>query len=262
MVPRKPRIAIPVPTSADFAYNQRFWRQYAEAVFAAGGDPVEVSLGQTRHALQGLVEQCEGICLPGSPADVDPARYGAERDPATAPADPFREDVDFTLLDCAAASSKPVLGICYGLQSLNVWAGGSLVQDLHILPVNHSAGASVAVAHSVLVPPSSALAALLDAEEAPLRDDFLRLPVNTSHHQAVSAPGDGLRIAARCPDDGVMEALELDATSGAAWRPSWLVGVQWHPERSTAISAASRALFGKLVTEAAKSASRTQMVAG
>lgn len=254
----KPRIAIPVPTSLDLPYNQRAWRQYADAVAEAGAEPVEIALNTDRRALTAAVRGCDGVCLPGSPADLDPVRFGAERDPATAAADFAREETDFFLLDWAAAQALPVLGICYGLQSLNVWSGGSLEQDLHVLPVNHAAGSSVAVAHSVLVSVASDFAALLEQGEAPLAEGFLRLPVNTSHHQAVAAPGDGLRIVARCPDDGVIEALELDEnTQAVAPRPSWMLGVQWHPERSAGISAASRALFRRLTLEAARAAART-----
>ena len=142
------------------------------------------------------------------------------------------------------------MGICFGVQSMNVWAGGTLVQDLLALPVNHSAGGSVAVAHSVLVAEGSALGELLERGEAPESGGFLRLPVNTSHHQAVGVPGDGLRVVARCPDDGVIEAVELDVDAAIGPHPRWMLGVQWHPERSTEISGASRALFGKLVAEA------------
>ena len=245
-----PRIAIPVPTSADLPYNQRSWKQYAAAVLDAGGEPVELALHTEPRTLRALLTSCSGACLPGSPADIEPVRYGAERDAATAPADPTREIVDTAVLDWASAESTPVLGICFGLQSINVWRGGTLVQDLHVLPVNHSAGASVAVAHSALVPAVSALGALLDVAEAPLTDSLLRLPVNSSHHQAIGTPGDGLRVVARCPEDGVIEALEQASDLGPGPRPSWLLGVQWHPERSTAASAASRALFRELVRQA------------
>jgi putative glutamine amidotransferase len=263
----KPRIAIPVPTSTDLAYNQRSWHQYAEAVADSGGDPVEVPLTLSATELRELIESCHGIVLPGSPADVDPARYGADRDPATAPADPARENVDYALLDHASKTGKPILAICFGCQSMNVWRGGTLVQDLTPLPVNHSAGAQVAVAHTALVATSSSLAALTDAAEAPRDGDYLRLPINTSHHQAVGAPGDGLRVAARCPDDGVIEAIELDPkmfhvehfedpTPAKLFHvehsaePLFL-GVQWHPERSFHISPTSRNLFHRLVTDAA-----------
>ena len=244
----KPRIAIPVPTSTDSAYNQRSWPSYADAVARSGGEPVQINLAASLAEIQSLADTCSGVCLPGSPADIDPERYATDRDPATAPADAAREAADNLLLEDAYKHRKPVLGICYGIQSLNVWRGGSLVQDLMPLPVNHSAGSKVAIAHAALIAENSLLASLLDATEAPTTDGFLRLPINTSHHQSVAAPGDGLRIVARCPDDGVIEAVEADPTDSA--NPHFVLGVQWHPERSYDISAASRALFDRLVQEA------------
>ena len=243
----KPRIAIPVPTSRDSAYNERSWPNYAAAVRQAGGEPVALELGPTPEAALRVAAACDGIVLPGSPADVEPERFGAERDPATSPADPAREALDFALLDHAAAAGKPVLAICFGCQSMNVWRGGSLVQDLTPLPVNHSAGREVAIAHTALVARDSLLGSLVDPEEARVDGEFLRLPVNTSHHQAVASPGDGLRISSRCPEDGVIEAIE----TCEAGQPMML-GVQWHPERSTEISATSRNLFARLVAEAGK----------
>ena len=275
----KPRIAIPVPTSTDLPYNQRSWPQYADCVALSGGLPVEVRLGIPVAELHLLLNSCDGALLPGSPADVDPSLYGAERLPECAASDPGREALDYALLDDAARYGKPLLGICYGLQSLNTWRGGSLVQDLTPLPVNHSAGGKVAVAHTAVVAEGSRLASLLDAKEAPSHGKFLRLPVNSSHHQAAASPGEGLRVVARCPEEGVIEALELDpdvdlrpaaeesdfetdsepvfhVEQSEERTPQFLIGVQWHPERSFEISAASRALFKELVTSAARVAHR------
>jgi putative glutamine amidotransferase len=256
----KPRIAIPIPTTTDIAYNQRSWPQYESAILRAGGEPVPVSLTLTPAELRDIIATVDGVLLPGSPADVDPLRYTNEVDPSTAPADPARELTDFTLLDDAIRHGKPALGICFGVQSMNAWRGGSLVQDITPLPVNHSAGPSVAIAHSVLIARESTLGGLVDPSEATEEDVFFRLPINTSHHQAVSAPGDGLRVVARCPDDGVIEAVELDPTMfhvehsadkpGSQDRSQFLLGVQWHPERSYDISATSRNLFVRLVVEA------------
>ncbi|MEO7028838.1 MAG: gamma-glutamyl-gamma-aminobutyrate hydrolase family protein [Acidobacteriaceae bacterium] len=250
-----PRIAIPLPTSIDTAYNQRSWPAYADAVMRSGGEPVQIDVTATPAEIARVAATCDGLCLPGSRADLDPSRYGADPDPATHPFDLAREAADNLLLEDAWKNGKPVLGICYGVQSLNVWRGGSLVQDLTPLPVNHSAGKKVAVAHSALVAENSLLASLFDPEEAPSADNFLRLPINTSHHQSVSAPGDGLRIVARCPDDGVVEAVEADPSDPAS--PRFVLGVQWHPERSYDISPASRALFDRLVEEAAAFANAT-----
>jgi putative glutamine amidotransferase len=207
------RIAIPVATTIDIPYNQRSAPAYASAVTRSGGDPIPIDLTLPPSEILALAATCDGILLPGSPADVDPALYGQPRDPATARADAPREAADYLLLDHAAATGKPILAICFGLQSLNVWSGGSLLQDLTPLPVNHEAGSSVAIAHTILVAPESLFATLLTPEEAPISGDFLRLAINTSHHQAVAAPGENLRIVARCPDDGVIEALELAPTA-------------------------------------------------
>jgi putative glutamine amidotransferase len=204
------RIAIPVATTIDLPYNQRSAPAYASAVERSGGEPLAIDITRPPAEILALAATCDGILLPGSPADVDPALYGADPDPATARPDVPRQAADFLLLDHAAATGKPVLCICYGLQSLNVWRGGSLLQDLTPLPVNHAAGSKVAIAHTAVIAPESLLASLLTPGEAPLTGDFLRLPINTSHHQAIAAPGDGLRIVARCPDDGVIEAVELD----------------------------------------------------
>ena len=252
-----PRIAIPEPTSTDAAYNQRSWSSYADAVSRSGGEPVKIDLRLPQVEIQAVMQTCHGVCLPGSPADVNPDRYAAHIDPATSAADLSREAGDIMLLEDAYKHRKPILAICFGVQFMNVWRGGTLVQDLAPLPVNHAAGRKVAVAHTILIAEHSMLGQLLleNAEtraEAPLTDGYLRLPVNTSHHQAVSAPGEGLSIVARCPEDGVVEAIEgvagdRESTDSA---PFFVLGVQWHPERSYDISATSRAMFAHLIQRA------------
>lgn len=244
-----PRVAVPVPTSADFAYNHRSWPMYAEAVREAGGMPVEVSLNLSEQEIARIAHGCDGMLLPGSPADVHPRLYGQEPIAECAEADVAREMVDRILLEECSASGKPVLGICYGAQSLNIWRGGTLVQDLSVRPVNHAAGASVAVAHSVVLGDGGTggaglLSSLVDSTEGLLKGGELRLAVNSSHHQAVEQIGAGLRVAAVSAEDGVIEAIER---SGESDLPEFALGVQWHPERSTAISATSRALFRALI---------------
>ncbi len=245
------RIAIPIPTSSNPEYNTRSWPTYAAAIEAAGGEPVRVDPTSTPRELRDQARSCSGILLPGSPADVLPSRYGADPDPATNKADEYRETTDWTLLEEAERHRLPVLGICYGLQSLNVYRGGSLVQDLLPLPVNHSAGSKVAIAHTADISRESLLGSLLASSEVTENNGFLRLPINSSHHQAIAEPAPGMRIVARCPEDGVIEAIEADYDPKNPW---FFLAVQWHPERSTEISAASRALFARLVHEAEQKA--------
>ncbi len=235
------RVAVPVPTSMDRAYNEQNWPVYAACLEACGAEAVPFELDLTAREAVTLLESCQAVCLTGSPADVDPVHYGQERDPASAPPDPAREQMDRLLLEDLFRERKPLLAICFGLQSLNTFFGGTLVQDLTPFPVNHAAGASVGVAHSVEVAPKSLLASLsLEIESEP--DGAGRILANSSHHQAVGIAGQGLQITGRCPQDGVAEAVELDPEQ----QHPFLLGVQWHPERTFA-SSVSRKIFEGLV---------------
>jgi len=144
----KPRIAVPMPHSGDPEYAQRAIPQYERAVELSGGEPVRIPLSRPPSEVMQLIERCEGVLLPGSKADVDPAKFGAVRHPKTEPADPERDVVDELLLQDAYNMRKPILGICYGLQILNVYRSGTLVQHIQSV-VNHAAGRKVAVAHRV-----------------------------------------------------------------------------------------------------------------
>src|SRR5208337_1372124 len=241
----KPRIAIPVPNSKRPDYVWRALPQYERAVRAAGGEPVIIDVKATNSEIAQAVKRCDGVLLPGSPADVDPEKYGATRHPKTAPADARRDNADELLLQDAYNMRKPVFGICYGLQSMNVWRSGTLDQELPE-GVNHKAGRSVAQAHRVQLDPQSNLAAILREAGALPSGNELVMPVNSSHHQAPAVVGDGLRLAAWCPDDAVKEAVEGTAPD------HFVLGVQWHPERTYDADAASRTLFHAFVRAAAE----------
>src|ERR1700759_679889 len=152
----KPRIAIPEPCSYDLEYRGRAMPAYLRAVEAAGGEPVVIPLVSTPEEIARSVASCAAILLPGSKADVDPQKYNAAKHKETAPADEPRDSADELLLQDAYNLRKPVFGICYGLQSLNVWRSGTLVQHIES-EINHNAGAKVDVAHQVTVAADSML---------------------------------------------------------------------------------------------------------
>ncbi len=241
----KPRIAIPVPNSKRPLYVSIALPQYERAVRSAGGEPVVIPLNASSAQIAQAVKACDGVLLPGSPADIDPEKYGAERHQATAPPDPYRDNTDELLLQDAFNMRKPVFGICYGLQALNVWRTGTLSQQLP-QGVNHNAGRKVSQAHRVAVDPESKLAEILRQAGALPDSDMLNIPVNSSHHQAPGTLGDGLRLAAWCPEDGVKEAVEGTAPD------HFVLGVQWHPERTCDSEPASRAMFRAFIEAAAK----------
>jgi putative glutamine amidotransferase len=257
-----------MPHSLDREYAERAIPQYERAVEQAGGEPVRIPLDQPTGEVTKIIDGCDGILLPGSNADVDPARFTVARSPHTAAADPRRDAVDHLLLHDAYNRRKPILGICYGLQSLNVYRAGSLIQHIpDFLPedlrtrVNHEAGKKVAVAHKVEIENDSKLAELLcgdsrrhgfsraaeDREKngalAP-EGSRLMLPVNSSHHQSADVIGKDLRISARCSEDGIIEALEGTDPG------HFVIAVQWHPERSVDLDEASRAIFRALIKAA------------
>jgi putative glutamine amidotransferase len=236
-----PRIAIPEPTYTDPAYNSRALPQYIHALHSAGAVPTVIPLTERPDRVARLLASVQGVLLPGSPADIDPQTYDEPRIPACNPPDPARVAVDELLLQDAFNLKKPLLSICYGVQSLNVWRGGSLIQDLPSQSksaVNHSPGRTISEAHSVRIEPASRLAGLSGAPPAPVF-------VNSSHHQALKTAGDNLRVVAVSPEDGVIEAVELNSPD------HFVLGIQWHPERTVTSSALSRAIFASFVHAAA-----------
>jgi putative glutamine amidotransferase len=230
-------IAIPEPTSSDPAYNQRSLPQYLAALRSAGATPILVPLHERQDRVARLLSGVQGILLPGSRYDVDPRRYGEEPIAECGEPDPGRTAVDELLLQDAFNLHKPVLAICHGVQNLNVWLKGSLVQDLKTA-VDHRPGREVVEAHRVEAAPGSRLAALVPQGQG------LEPLVNSSHHQAIRAAGGNLRVVGVCPADGVVEAVELDSAE------HFVLGVQWHPERTYTHSAFSRGIFAAFVQAA------------
>jgi putative glutamine amidotransferase len=234
----RPKIAIPEPCSYDREYSDRALFPYLRAVEDAGGEAVIIPLNLPPAEIARRINECAAVLLPGSKADVDPQKYGAERHPQTAQADSLRDTADELLLQDAYNMRKPILGICYGLQSLNVWRTGTLVQHIES-QINHSPKDKTAMAHEIAIEPGSLLASEIAASrEKPM------IEVNSSHHQAAEVVGDGLRAVARSSADGVVEALEGTLPG------HYVLAVQWHPERSVDRDEWSRNLFRNFVSAA------------
>jgi putative glutamine amidotransferase len=239
--PNRPRIGIPWRTSQEEVEgNLPKMRSYVEAVQGAGAEAVLLSLAHPA-ALEKQLHSLDGFALPGSPADVNPAEYGSSNQGKSEPADLPRENTDRAILSHAFEAQKPVLAICYGCQLLNVFLGGTLVQD-----IRSETGTNIPhrkkdlrpeppddPRHEVRLTAGSQLAKWAGSTEA---------MVNSSHHQSIAKPGRQLRVTALA-GDGIVEGVEWNGDA------NWVIGVQWHPERMRGDALAER-LFSELVAAA------------
>jgi putative glutamine amidotransferase len=179
---------------------------YSRLVQAAGG--LATLLPPDDPALaESVVARLDGLVIAGG-ADVEPVRYGATPDPRTGPPARDRDAWELALIRAALAAGTPLLGICRGLQLLNVELGGTLVQHLE----GHTGGTGAFGQHTVKPVPGTRYAEIVPEESS----------VPTYHHQSVERLADGLTASAHA-EDGTVEAVEL---AGARW----VLAVQWHPE--------------------------------
>ena len=202
----------------------------------------------TPSTLLEYASRLDGVLLPGSSSDIDPARYGEAAHPRLGKMVPERDALDFALLESSEKAGLPVLGICFGAQSLNVFRGGTLVQDIPALvvdPLHHDdfGEPQQPARHLVRLSKGSLLQRLAGKDV---------VEVNSFHHQSAGQIGKNLQAVATAPD-GVIEAVE--DPSGR-----FIVGVQWHPERGYKEDGFSQALFANFVQEAAKSKSSSRSV--
>jgi putative glutamine amidotransferase len=182
--------------------------------------------------------ELDGFLLAGGD-DCNPAVYGEERHPTVEPMDSRRQDNDLALAEAARQHNVPTLGICLGLQVMNVAAGGTLIQDIdsqHDTEIRHASIPEDRARHDVIIEQGTQLASVLPAAE---------LNVNSSHHQAIRKVGQGLRVTALAPD-GIVEGLEDP-------RHPFYLGVQWHPEDMVG-EASGSALFAAFIEAARKHA--------
>jgi putative glutamine amidotransferase len=212
-----------------FAYTT-----YTEALRRAGAMPVVIP-PQPENAAQ-IVEELDGLLLAGGD-DCDPRAYGEQPHATVEPMDARRQSNELALARAARERGIPTLGICLGVQVMNVAAGGTLIQDIASeveTEIDHASEPSDRHRHGVLVEKGTRLAAIVGNQE---------LNVNSSHHQAIRNVGQGLRVTAHAPD-GVIEGLEDPSHP-------FYVGVQWHPEDMSSERSAA-ALFGAFVDAARK----------
>jgi putative glutamine amidotransferase len=178
---------------------------YVDAVLASGGLPVHLPMSVDPAEFAGRLD---GLILSGG-ADIDPAQYGAGPDPDLESVDPDRDAFELAMAQIAIQTSMPTLGICRGIQVLNVAAGGTLVQHRP----DHARFDSA--------PDADVHAVTIDADSVAGAAYGIQHDVNSFHHQVVGDVGAGIRVVGRA-DDGDIEAIEFDN------KP--IVGIQWHPE--------------------------------
>lgn len=227
---------IPVGLPPSVVMNQRYY----EAVAAAGGAPVLIPLLDDAEVLRATYDACDGILIPGG-VDMDPATYGERPHEKLGRIDPARDRVELELTRWCIEDRKPLLGLCRGLQVINVALGGTLYQDIGAQlegSIRHDYFPTFGferdyVSHHVVVSPTSRLHSLVDLEQ---------LPVNSMHHQGVKELGRGLVASARSAD-GLIEAAE--SSNG-----HWMIGVQWHPEVFEHDDPHTRALFTGFISAA------------
>lgn len=219
--------------------TRRFYlgRDYCEALEGAGAVPVHIPLIPKPDYISSVLEGLDGILLPGCDSDVDPALYGEEPHPKLGRVVPEKDETDLLVLAEAERLDLPVLAICFGVQVLNVFRGGTLVQDIESqVPdcLKHEQGKPLGRnSHGIDIEKGSILARLAG--------DIEGTRVNSHHHQAVKQPGRDLKVTARAKD-GVVECIE-DTREG-----KFVLGVQWHPEMSWETDELSGKIFETFVS--------------
>lgn len=220
---RRPSIAItpdtntPTPESPLLKYELK--AAYADAVFRAGGLPFIIPYTDDRTLIDQYLDRVSGLVITGGAFDIPPEAYGEAPKDLLGALKPTRTTFEMTVLKAALSRRLPILGICGGMQLLNVAYGGSLIQDIGTEVTNAKEHEQkhdrTQPQHPIDVKDHTLLAEAVGGRG--------QLMVNSTHHQAVSRVGEGLLVSALAPD-GVVEGIESKS------KDHFVVGVQWHPE--------------------------------
>jgi putative glutamine amidotransferase len=230
------RPIVGVPCRYNWQTNYYELREtYPEAIYAAGGTPLLIPLIPESTYIDTIMDRIDAICLSGAVNDVDPLRYGHEPKAGLGPVVPRRDETDSMLLAAAETRRLPVLAICYGIQSLNVYRGGTLIQDIPSEvkgALKHMQGEVFwRRSHTINITEDSLLARLAGSTQT---------ATNSHHHQAVDIVGRDLEPIAWAAD-GVIEAI-VNTRPG-----QFILGVQWHPEVGWQADDLSRAIFNHFI---------------
>lgn len=231
---KRPRIGLTMRLELP---TRRFYlgRDYSEAVEAAGGIPVHLSLISEGDYLTSAIDGLDGILLPGCDSDLEPYLYGEEPHPKLGPVIQEKDKTDLMVLAEAERLNLPVLAICYGMQALNVSRGGTLIQDIESQVENHIKHEQGVPrdrnSHGIEVEEGSVF-----TEMPAFQESNGTLRVNSHHHQAVKEVGQNLKANAWAKD-GIIEGIEDTRDE------RFVLGVQWHPELSWATDRLSRDVF-------------------
>lgn len=220
---------------------------YLDAVKDHGGLPVALPLLEDKKLVKDLAARLSGVLVTGGDFDIHPRHYGEKPIPELGRVKENRTFFEFALIREAFRLDMPVLGICGGMQAINVAAGGTLHQDIKVCvpgAISHEQGQpKTRPSHKAEVMPGTILAGAMFSRKV---KGPKNISINSTHHQAVAKPGRGIKISALSPD-GIIEAIESE-------RHSFVVGVQWHPELLYSRHPEQSALFRAFVNKAAKGA--------
>lgn len=232
----KPRVGVTMRLELE---TGRFYlgRDYTEALVGAGAVPVHISLIPDAGYIRAALADLDGVLLPGCDSDIDPSYYGEDPLPGLKRVVPEKDSTELLVLEEAERLNMPLFAICYGMQALNVFRGGSLYQDIESqVPgcLKHEQGRPFdRRSHSIRIAGDCRLAELAKSGEGALK-------VNSHHHQAIKNVGKDL-VGVAWANDGIVECIQ-DTRAGR-----YVLGTQWHPELDWKNDELSLSLFRDFV---------------